>query len=127
MSYVQLRDPKHRHDKDERIKQDDYDQSLPFFVGERNVLAHRVKSLYLLSPSWANEPWFIVEYWCESSGRTYDIETAIFADPGDRILCARCEAAAVAHGEKAADKLCGRHVHIGGLRAIQFCCARNSN
>lgn len=42
--------------------------------------------------------------------------------PDDRILCARCEAIAVANGLPSADELAGRHVHKGGVVAVATCC-----
>lgn len=47
--------------------------------------------------------------------------------PGDRLLCARCEALATAHGEQTADQLAGRHVHIGKVRGVRTCCENEAN
>lgn len=124
---VKLRAPRRDFRDDSRMTQLDYSESAPFFVNPRGILAHRVRSIIRLTATWEQHPWWIVEYWCENSGRTNSEDDGLEFDPGKRLVCTRCEAAAIAHGEKTSSELAGRHVCTGALRAINVCCDRGKN
>lgn len=99
-------------------------KAAPFAMSTMGVLFHRVHNVttfYKNDHSPRNDH---VDYWCSNS--TND---PLFFDapPKDRLLCARCEAAAVAAGEPTAATIAGCHVHIGELRAQRLCCPNDGN
>lgn len=109
-----------------------WEKSWPFVANPRGVLVHRVRSI--LQFTWTNEPFkgdqhCHADYWCENGCNFHpdDHEIVLVRDPGDRILCARCEGMAIANGQKSAEELAGHHVHIGGIRAVRFCCNGSHN
>ena len=119
---IDCRPPRRQHDlRDERFTQTNYEQSAPFFINPRGVLAHRVRSLVVLTATYYSHPWTIVEYWCENSGRTGCDDDGLEFDPGDRFVCKRCEELAVAHGELTSSELAGRHVCVGVCRPVNVC------
>lgn len=123
---VTLQKPRDNHAaRDARFEQRNYKRSAPFFENPRGVLIHRVRSLFRLTflPSEHREPWHIVEYWCENSARPRDseVDDGLLFDPGDKLVCARCEANAVAKGQKTSSELAGRHVCIGVCRPVNVC------
>ncbi len=83
-------------------------KSLPFLVNPRAVLVHRVRSVHSFTGNGARGE-FVAD------------------PPKDRLLCAYCEAKAVAAGEKPADQLAGRHVCIGTMKAKRQCCLGTEN
>jgi hypothetical protein len=118
---VALKPPKMNHQaRDGRFRQVDYDHAAPFFHNPRGVLIHRVRALYRLTfhdyPSW-----WIVDYWCENGGRSDDVDSDLLFDPGEKLVCARCEANAVAHRQKTSSELAGRHICIGICRPVNVC------
>jgi hypothetical protein len=94
-------------------------RSLPFFQNERGMLAHRVKSIAehyrdgVLSHR-------SVDYLC-GNGTGVRAGGEFLAEP-TRLLCAFCEFRAQQAKLPSADRLVGRHVHIGRLRVEQTCC-----
>ena len=94
----------------------------PFIENSRGVLIHRPRNgaTYNLH----KYPHIGISFWCgmsmSSDGKNI---TFLGAPPEGRILCARCEAFAVANGLPSADELAGRHVHKGGVVAVATCCA----
>ena len=99
---------------------------LPFAKASRGVLVHRVRSItvYAIHAS----PHAAFHYWCNMTGSySYDGSSTspvtMMAEPeGGQLVCHRCEAMAVAAGEKPSDELVGRHVHKGRVRPQQTCC-----
>lgn len=124
---VTLRTSRRDFEKDERITQTNYVQGAPFFDNPRGVLIHRVKALFRLEATFRDWPWLVVEYWCENSGRTDMTDEGLVFDPGDKLICARCEANAVAHGETTSSELAGRHVCTGVCRPVNTCCRNDQN
>lgn len=94
----------------------------PFVENSRGVLIHRPRtgSTFNLHRT---GPHVGLGYWCgmhtASDGKNL---TFLSVPPDDRILCARCEAIAVANGLPSADELADRHVHKGGVVAVATCC-----
>jgi hypothetical protein len=94
----------------------------PFVENSRGVLIHRPRTgnTYNIHKT---GPHIGLHFWCgmsiTSGGKNL---TFLAAPPDGRILCARCEAAAVEHGLPSADELAGRHVHKGGVVAVATCC-----
>lgn len=124
---VDYQRPLHDHTRDERFQQLTYWQGAPFFLNPRGVMAHRVKALYQLTATYADKPWTIVNYWCGNMGRTGLDDDGLEFDPGERLVCARCEAFATGHGEKTSSELAGRHVCVGVCRPVNVCCPGDKN
>ncbi len=98
---------------------------LPFVVNPRGILIHRVKRARTHWSGSKEPDHHSFDYWC---GNGCSHRGELFAvPPEDKLLCVRCEAVAVAAGEKPADELAGRHVHIGELRAKRLCCTNEGN
>lgn len=69
----------------------------------------------------SREPWWIVEYWCENSCNAGDPDDGLLFDPGEKLICARCEALAVQKKQPTSSELAGRHVCIGVCRPVNVC------
>ena len=95
----------------------------PFIENSRGILIHRPRNGVTFN-NLSKGPHVAIHYFCgmsmASDGKNL---TFLAAPPADRILCARCEAIAVANGLPSADELAGRHVHKGGVVAVATCCA----
>jgi hypothetical protein len=123
MAMVILERPRTDHGaRDSRYKQHNYKRAAPFFENPRGVLIHRVRALYRLTATYSGAPWWIVEYWCENHGRTDDADSGLLFDPGEKLVCARCEALAVSKGRRTSSDLAGRHVCTGVCRPVNTCC-----
>lgn len=93
----------------------------PFVENSRGTLIHRPRtgSTYNIHRT---GPHIGVGFWCGMHVTGGKNLTFLAAPPNDRILCERCEAAAVANGLPSADELAGRHVHKGRTVAVATCC-----
>lgn len=99
----------------------------PFIDNSRGTLIHRPRSgtTYNLHTS---GPHVGIKFWCGMGVASDGKNLTFLAEPPDgRILCARCEAAAVANGMPSADELSGRHVHKGSTVAVATCCDLPTN
>jgi hypothetical protein len=95
---------------------------LPFVENSRGTLIHRPRSgaTYNIHKS---GPHVAVSFWCGMAVSSDGNNLTFHATPPDaRIVCARCEAAAVANGLPSAEELAGHHVHIGRTIAVATCC-----
>src|SRR5688500_16792740 len=109
MSKIILQPPKRWGGGNPRCTQIPWKKSLPFADNPRGLLIHRVRSVRTIC--WDGEPDHgSVDYWCEN-GCNFEGNIFLSEPPEDRILCARCEANAVAHGYEPAEQIVGRHVH----------------
>lgn len=100
--------------------------SLPFFVNSRGMLIHRVRSVRSFYTQGRQHRHDSVHYFCGAFCITH--ENGFTADPPkDRLLCARCEALAVRHGQPSATALTSRHVCVGEIRAHRLCCMGTEN
>lgn len=105
-------------------------RSFPFIVNPRGILVHRARGIITFLRD-GKETHHAVRYWCGNQ-TCFDVEAGprskknvvVEVPPKDRLLCQFCEIKAVANGELSADKLAGRHVHIGVLRAHRVCCRK---
>ena len=94
----------------------------PFVENSRGTLIHRPRSgsTYNLHRT---GPHVGIHFWCgmvtSSDGKNL---TFLAFPPEGRVLCERCEVAAVINGLPSADELAGRHVHKGRTIAIATCC-----
>lgn len=93
----------------------------PFVENSRGVLIHRPRSAATFNLH--KHPHIGVSFWCgmavSSDGKNL---TFLAAPPDGRILCARCESAAIENGLPSADDIAGRHVHKGRTTAVATCC-----
>lgn len=94
--------------------------ALPFFFNRRGLLVHRVRSALTFTRD-GNPRHSSIRYLCSNSG-CLDNGELLAEPPIDRLLCAVCEAHAIAHGMPSAEQLTGRHCHVGKLRAERVCC-----
>lgn len=104
------------------VREFQWSKGLPFLVNPRGQLVHRVRSAVTIT--WGGKHSHdVARYWCGNNGR------GEFTDnpPTGKLLCAFCEAKAVAAGEKSASELAGRHVCIGTLKAVRQCCTNIEN
>lgn len=121
--------PRRHAVEDERFKSVNWKMAAPFVVNPRGVLVHRVKDASTMFQKWDHKEQVEVRdvctYWCNNG--CHSAMEFFENPPDDRLLCAACEANAVKHGEKTADELAGRHVHIGVLKAHRTCCSSEVN
>ena len=95
--------------------------SLPFVDNSRGTLVHRMR--YGATYNLHAKPHVGVSFWCGMATATSGKQlTFLAAPPDDKILCERCEYAAVKAGMPSADELAGRHVHKGRTVAVVTCC-----
>lgn len=95
----------------------------PFVENSRGTLIHRPRNGATYNIH--RLPHVSVHFWC-GMGTSSDGKNLTFlaAPPEDKILCARCEAIAVANGLPSANELAGRHVHVGRTVAVMTCCGK---
>jgi hypothetical protein len=100
-------------------------KTLPFNVNPNGWLIHRVRygESHYYRGKFSHDS---VTYWCggQNSGSGINLTDK---HPKDRLLCVGCERKAVAAGEHPADKLAGRHIHLGELRPHRLCCRNEEN
>ena len=113
--------------EDGRISRAVWRSSKPFVENRLAVLIHRPKEITSLAPSWRKGRYAAIHCFCGAGFTGGDASGAgkfTFLDepPADAIVCARCEAAAVANGLPSSEQIAGRHVHIGGVKAVRHCC-----
>lgn len=102
-------------------------RSAPFASNPRGILCHRVAHVTTIRHH-GEDHHHHVTYLC-LNGCNFDLGTAdvvLVHDPGERLLCLRCEAVAASQKLPDADEIAGRHVHRGALRAFQTCCGASS-
>lgn len=96
----------------------------PFVQNPRAILIHRpISVITFLTKGKVRH--HHVDYWC-GGGCNFRTNIFVSAPPAGYILCARCEAMAIANNEPCADHLAGKHVHLGGVGALatpfKTCC-----
>jgi len=95
----------------------------PFVENSMAALIHRVRyvTAYKIGDRWPAH--LAVESWCGNSSTGTKKFTFRAEPPEGRILCARCEDAAVRFGHPSTETIAGRHVHTGGVIAVARCCS----
>lgn len=111
---------RHHRDNDCHLP---WKRALPFHVNPRGILIHRVRDATTM---WYRDtlgfgPHEAFGYYCggQANGSGKDLTDN---PPAIRLLCERCEAAAIAAGQISADELAGRHVHVGRVKPFRTCC-----
>jgi hypothetical protein len=96
--------------------------SLPFVENSRGVLIHRPRAVtqYKLG-RWPEH--IGIGYWCGNSVSGNKNITFLSEPPTGKLLCAICEARATLAGRPSADNICGKHIHLGRVVAVQVCCS----
>ena len=102
-------------------------RSLPFVANPRGLLTHRVRYAKTFRRRNGARSHDSISYWCGNNCNNPPQDACFAVPPESRLLCQMCEARAVAAGEKTADELAGRHVHIGKLKAHRTCCRDEKN
>lgn len=103
-------------------------ESKPFVKNTRAVLIHRPKyaALYDLLMS---GPHMAIGLMCGAAftSRTKLSPKLSFVDTlsSDDVVCARCEAKAIEAGQPTSTEILNRHVCIGGVKAVKYCCKAN--
>lgn len=121
---IECRKTRFTHRNHENWNVRPWKKSAPFILNPRGLLVHRAKAVgTLYEDGKPDHP--VYSYWCGNVGNR--LCELIHEPPEDRLVCARCEAVAIAAGEVTSDALTGRHVHLGGLRANRLCCTNESN
>ena len=94
----------------------------PFIENKRAVLIHRPRMVttHKLGEKYAAH--VSVSNWCGSTFTGGKHFTFLDSVPDGKLLCARCEEKAVNAGIQSSHELTGRHVHLGGVVAVQVCC-----
>jgi len=101
-----------------------WDLFAPFVFNPQARLIHRCRSIVTHTGP-VNPGRLIIDYWCGGCHYHGHDDDLHFDFPDvSRILCARCEAIAVVAGEKSADEICGKHIHVGGIVVEQYCCQK---
>lgn len=93
----------------------------PFLENRQAVLIHRVRyvTTHKIGPKWKAH--LGIHLWCGSITVGSDKFTFLDEPPEGRLVCARCESAVIAAGLPASSDIAGRHVHLGGVVAVQTC------
>lgn len=92
-----------------------------FVANSRGVLIHRPR--YVATHKLGvDRPHLAVEYMCGQMSTGMKKFTFLDEPPEDGIVCERCETKAIEAGRLSSDSIAGRHVHIGGVKAVRTCC-----
>lgn len=99
--------------------------SRPFVENSRGVLIHRPR--YGATYNIFKKPHVAVKFWCGNVASTSGNSLTFLDEPPDgKMVCARCEASALAHGLPSSDEIAGRHVHKGRFTVVAACCGQDS-
>lgn len=100
-------------------------RSVPFVISRHGYLVHRVRSAstHIYRGETQHNS---AKLWC---GNSFNGTPVFLAEPPEnRLICAVCEANAVAHGLPTSSDLVGRHVCVGRLRVQNACsCQKAEN
>lgn len=108
---------------DERYQYLQWKTCLPFLENSRAVLIHRPRAVATVSKSAVSKyPYLIAKMWCGNSMVNGEHWTFLAEPPIGKVVCARCEKMAIQAGLYSSDEICGKHVHIGGVKAVITCC-----
>lgn len=99
----------------------------PFIENSMGVLIHRPRRVTTHKIGLTCAPHISVHAWCGNSMSGTKKFTFLDSPSVGRIVCARCEANAIAAGLPESSALAGRHVHVGGVVAVAHCCADTIN
>lgn len=92
----------------------------PFIENTKAVLIHRPR--HVTTHRILGKSHLAIKCWCGNSFSGTKKFTFLDAPPDSKIVCARCEDAAVGAGMLSSEQLVGSHVHTGGVVAVLRCC-----
>jgi len=98
-----------------------------FVENKYAVLIHRPISVEYRKDYLNGRTYLSIVYACGNGANGADKFTLLDSVPEGRVVCARCEEAAIASGLPSSSELSDRHVCIGGVKAVSFCCGDKSN
>jgi hypothetical protein len=98
-----------------------WSKALPFFKNARGLLIHRVRSVRS-HIQYGKHRHDSLSYLCGNGCSVSEGSEFLAEPPADRLLCMNCEAMAKKLGLPSADRIAGRHVHVGKVRVEQTCC-----
>lgn len=114
---------RHHYSTDKHVR--GWKSTLPFNVNPRGILVHRVRDACSIFYDGSHSH-DAVHYWCGNVATGHGVSLTD-QPPENRLLCEACETKATEAGEPSAEKLCGRHIHTGVLRAQRTCCPDTHN
>lgn len=94
----------------------------PFVENSRGALIHRPRKVTTWKISAERPAHISVTGWCGNVATGTKKFTFLDAPSEGRIVCERCETAAVLAGLPTSSQLVGAHVHVGGVVAVTHCC-----
>lgn len=96
----------------------------PFVANKMGVLIHRPLyiNLHKVMVNGRLHRWMSIGHACGNSHCGSDKFTFLDSLDDSQILCKRCEEKAIEYGYPSAIEICGKHVHVGGVKAIKECC-----
>lgn len=100
--------------------------ALPFFYNPRGLLIHRVRAVTDHLRDDGKIRHTSVHFQCNNF-TFVRAGTEFQRVPAGRLVCAACEAFAAHRGKPTADKLAGKHVHVGKIRVEQVCCTEHKD
>lgn len=105
-----------------------WDAAKPFVVNKLGVLVHRPIAVTSYRHINSSGGFLAVHSYCGNAcvggDDWYGSGKFTFVNEPEEgaIVCARCEAIAIEAGLPSSAELVGRHVHIGGVKAVKHCC-----
>lgn len=95
-------------------------KSKPFLINKMAKLVHRPRSINVHNRALGGYHYAIRVY-CGASFTGRKKFTFVDDLDSNQIVCARCEEfASIKHGTSS--EICGKHIHIGGVKAYAKCC-----
>jgi hypothetical protein len=94
----------------------------PFVENSMGELIHRPREVTTWKVSERWKAHIAVTGWCGNTATRTKKFTFLDAPGLNQVVCARCEGKAVAAGLPTSSQLVGRHVHLGGVVTVKYCC-----
>ncbi len=97
-----------------------WETCLPFVENKRGVLIHRPRQVVRYTHF--RIPYLAVHYYCGNCTSGHGIFTFLAEPPQGKLVCEKCENAAVLNRLPSTDSLCGEHRHKGTIVPVRTCC-----
>jgi hypothetical protein len=92
----------------------------PFVDNNKAMLIHRPREVSTFNLHKTSH--IAITFWCGNSASGENKFTFLEVPPLNKLLCTRCEDAALAAALPSADDLAGQHIHKGKLFVVKTCC-----
>ena len=99
---------------------DCWSDSEPFVANSQGPLIHRPKTI--TNHVSLGKRHIAINYYCGGSSNGLKKFTFLSKLNDRHIVCKRCELAAVECGLQSSEEINGGHAHLGGVKAVAFCC-----